>query len=95
MQNKLNRRKSDSVIKTSKKLIKGNKPSKSKIKPFHKNAVNQTTVKYEEKAIQSLKQNLKKRVMEYKTMNNIHTNNKDTLDKTELGTINWDLFLNV
>ena len=36
------------------------------------------------KTIQSLKQNLKKRVMEYKTMNHINITSKETQDKVDL-----------
>lgn len=47
-------------------------------------AVHQTAAKPETKMIQSLKQNLKKRVMEYKTMHNITVNNKDSSEKVEI-----------
>ena len=74
--NKLNRRKSGSIVRTTKRLIKANK--KNKTKGYAMNKMNQTMIKYENKNIKSLEQNLKKRVMEYKTMHNIKLNNKDS-----------------
>lgn len=46
--------------------------------------INSTATKYQSKNIQSLKQNLNKRVMEYKTMHNIKVNNKDSWEKIEI-----------
>jgi gentisate 1,2-dioxygenase len=74
--NKLKRRKSDSIMKTTRKLIKF-KP-KRKVNPFLENNTNIRPAKKEAKLIQSLKQNLRKRVMEYKTMNNINVSIKDS-----------------
>lgn len=76
IQKKLNRRKSDPIFKTTKKLMKANKINR--IKVFDMAPINSTVVKYQSKNIQSLKQNLNKRVMEYKTMHNIKINNKDS-----------------
>jgi hypothetical protein len=74
--NKLNRRKSGSIVRTTKRLIKANKSKKAKA--FGMNHINQTMIEYKTKNIKSLKQNLNKRVMEYKTMHNIKLNNKDS-----------------
>jgi hypothetical protein len=74
--NKLKRRKSDSIMKTTRKLIKFK--AKRKVNPFLENNTNIRPAKKEAKLIQSLKQNLRKRVMEYKTMNNINVSIKDS-----------------
>ena len=77
LQTKLNRRKSDSSIKTSNKLMRANK---KKIKKLRKSSINKS-MSITHHNIQSLKQSLNKRVMEYKTMHSISINKKEENDK--------------
>ncbi|CAI2383088.1 unnamed protein product [Moneuplotes crassus] len=82
-QKKLNRRKSEIGCSSSTTLLKSTKgATKPLFKLFGGETLNQTVKK--DNKIQSLKQSLKKRVMEYKTMHSICINQKDTGDKINL-----------
>ncbi|CAI2383450.1 unnamed protein product [Moneuplotes crassus] len=76
IQKKLNRRKSDISCQSSKALLKSKKQSKRRLKILGVKSLNQTV--HKNNNLKSLKQCLKKRVMEYKTMHSISSSQKES-----------------